>query len=34
MKFGKKEGDGIFYYIDGRIYKGKWHNDLINGFGV
>lgn len=34
MRNGKKNGKGIFYYIDGRVYKGAWENDLIHGYGA
>ena len=34
MKQGRKNGQGIYYYIDGRVYKGSWVDDQIQGFGV
>jgi hypothetical protein len=34
MKNGVKQGEGIFYYLDGRVYKGSWMNDVISGYGV
>ena len=34
MNHGKKNGQGIYYYADGRVYKGMWTNDEIQGFGV
>lgn len=27
MAKGKRQGEGTFYYTDGRIYKGSWHED-------
>ena len=30
----KREGIGTFYYIDGKIYKGEWKNDKIEGRGI
>lgn len=34
MKKGVRHGDGIYYYIDGRVYKGTWADDEINGYGA
>ena len=34
MRNGKKNGQGIFYYIDGRMYNGNWENDIIHGYGA
>lgn len=34
MKNGIREGQGTFYYIDGRVYRGAWHNDMKTGYGV
>lgn len=34
MKKGVKNGQGIYYYLDGRVYKGSWADDQINGFGA
>ena len=27
-------GEGAFYWKDGRIYIGKWNNNKMNGYGV
>jgi len=27
MVEGMREGKGIFYYLDGRVYKGEWVHD-------
>jgi len=27
MKKGVKSGEGIYYYLDGRVYKGNWVDD-------
>lgn len=34
MRNGKKNGEGTFYYADGRVFKGKWENDQIHGYGA
>jgi hypothetical protein len=34
MRNNKKNGEGIFYYIDGRVYKGTWKDDQIHGYGA
>lgn len=34
MQAGKRHGQGIFYYIDGRVYKGTWIEDQIQGYGT
>lgn len=34
MRNGKKNGQGIFYYLDGRVYKGNWENDFPQGYGA
>lgn len=34
MKNNAKNGQGIYYYLDGRLYKGFWVNDAINGYGA
>ena len=28
------DGDGTFYWSDGRIYRGEYVNDQKEGFGV
>ena len=33
MRVGKKNGEGIFYYLDGRIFKGSWKENEISGYG-
>jgi hypothetical protein len=34
MRNGQKNGQGIFYYLDGRVFKGVWVEDEIEGYGV
>jgi len=34
MRNNQKNGQGIYYYVDGRLYKGFWVNDTINGYGA
>jgi hypothetical protein len=34
MKRGVRSGEGIYYYLDGRVYKGNWADNQINGFGA
>ncbi len=34
MNNGSRHGQGIFYYLDGRVFKGSWVDDLITGQGV
>ena len=29
-----REGKGVFYYLDGRVFKGDWLRDKKEGFGV
>jgi hypothetical protein len=29
----KREGDGIFIYMNGDVFKGIWKEDLRNGNG-
>lgn len=33
MLEGKKEGKGWYFYHNGDIYYGKWHNNKKNKFG-
>ena len=30
----KKEGKGTYYYKDGSVYDGDFHNDLMEGQGT
>ena len=30
---GIREGNGTYWYADGRQWTGEWENDLQNGFG-
>lgn len=30
----KKEGNGVYLYVDGRRYEGNFKNDLPNGYGT
>ena len=34
MEAGLRSGEGTFYFIDGRAYRGQWKNDEKNGYGV
>lgn len=34
MKRGVKDGKGIYYYGDGRVYRGEWKKGKREGFGV
>lgn len=34
MKNGKRSGQGTFYYLDGKVYKGTWENDKKKGYGI
>ena len=27
----KKEGNGVETFPDGRVFKGEWKNDILNG---
>ena len=29
-----REGEGVFIWNDGSIYKGSWKNDKREGFGI
>ena len=31
--YGKKQGEGIFYYPDGSKYEGSWSENARNGYG-
>ena len=31
---GKREGIGIFIYVNGKRYEGEWKNDKIDGRGI
>lgn len=33
-KAGKRSGQGIFYWSDGRRYEGQWKSDMMDGEGV
>lgn len=32
-EYGKKSGEGIYYYKNGEIYQGSWKNDKRDGEG-
>ena len=34
FKNGLRHGEGSFYYVDGRIEKGEFKNDKLNGFAI
>ena len=34
MAKGLMEGKGIYYYLDGRVYKGEWRRGVKQGYGV
>lgn len=34
MRGHRKNGEGIFYFIDGRVYKGNWSDDEMHGYGA
>lgn len=34
MQYGVREGQGTFYYLDKRVYRGSWKNDERCGYGV
>jgi hypothetical protein len=34
MVQGVREGEGAFFYSDGRVYKGEWSQDKKYGYGV
>lgn len=29
-----KDGYGVYFFLDGRVYEGQWLNDLRHGYGV
>ncbi len=33
FKLGKRDGEGTYYFNDGRSYAGEWKNDLEHGRG-
>lgn len=33
MVAGLREGKGIYYFVDGRVYKGEWVRDKKEGYG-
>merc|ERR1712141_491337 len=34
MGYGKRQGEGIFYYPDGSKYEGSWSDNARNGYGT
>lgn len=34
MLNGNRHGQGIYYYLDGNVYKGTWAEDQIQGQGA
>ena len=30
---GSKEGEGVYYYMNGNTYKGSWKKDKKHGYG-
>ena len=34
MVNGSMEGKGIFYYLDGKVYKGEWKRGVKEGYGI
>ncbi|NUM34683.1 MAG: hypothetical protein HUU50_09070 [Candidatus Brocadiae bacterium] len=34
IKDGKRNGYGIFYYLNGNQYEGEWKDDKRNGYGI
>ena len=34
MQEGRKNGYGVYYYINGNTYTGQWLNDKKHGSGI
>ena len=34
MNFGLSDGYGIFYFLNGDRYEGKWKNGFSEGYGI